>query len=150
MATQQIILREDLSNLGEAGDVVTVRAGYARNFLIPQGKASVATKGKIKEIEHHKRVVDEQVNKQRKEQMQVRDRIQAIEITIPMQAGEEGKLFGSVTTATIAELLLEKGEEIDRRKIDLAEPIKALGEYKVGIKLFRDVVASIKVSVVAA
>ncbi len=150
MAMQQILLLEDIPKLGEAGDVVTVKAGYARNFLVPQGKAGVATKGKIREIEHHKRVTEEKVNKLRKEQMRVRDRIQAIELSIPMQAGEEGKLFGSVTTAHIAELMAEKGEEIDRRKIELEEPIKALGEYKVGIKLFRDVVASIKVSVVAA
>jgi len=150
MAHQQVILQEDIPKLGQAGDVVKVKAGYARNYLVPQGKATIATKGGIKEIEHHKRIVAERVAKLRKGHIQERDLLQAIELEIAMQAGEEGKLFGSVTAAQIAQCLADRGAEVDRRKIELDEPIKAVGDYKVQIKLYRDVVASIKVKVVAA
>ena len=150
MANVQLILREDVSNLGEAGDLVSVKAGYARNYLIPKGVANIATKGNVKEIEHHKRVVAERVSKLRKDGISERDRLQEVVLNIEMQACEEGKLFGSVKTANIAELLSEKGYKIDRRKIDLAQPIKELGEYKVKIQLYRDVVALIQVNVVAA
>ncbi len=150
MANVQLILREDVSNLGEAGDLVSVKAGYARNYLIPKGVANIATKGNVKEIEHHKRVVAERVSKLRKDGISERDRLQEVVLNIEMQAGEEGKLFGSVKTANIAELLTEKGYKIDRRKINLAQPIKELGEYKVKIQLYRDVVALIQVNVVAA
>jgi len=150
MANVQLILREDVNNLGEAGDLVSVKAGYARNYLIPKGVANLATKGNVKEIEHHKRVVAERVAKLRKDGISERDRLQQVVLNIEMQAGEEGKLFGSVKTANIAELLAEKGYKIDRRKIDLAQPIKELGEYKVKIQLYRDVVALIQVNVVAA
>ncbi|MBW2713748.1 MAG: 50S ribosomal protein L9, partial [Deltaproteobacteria bacterium] len=126
------------------------KAGYARNYLIPKGVANLATKGNVKEIEHHKRVVAERVAKLRKDGISERDRLQQVVLNIEMQAGEEGKLFGSVKTANIAELLAEKGYKIDRRKIDLAQPIKELGEYKVKIQLYRDVVALIQVNVVAA
>jgi large subunit ribosomal protein L9 len=150
MANIQLILREDVSNLGEAGDLISVKAGYARNYLIPKGMANLATKGKVKEIEHHKRVVAERVSKLRKDGMHERDRLQAVVLTIEMQAGEEGKLFGSVKSANIAELLSEKGYSIDRRKIELEHPIKEIGEHKVKIQLYRDVVALVQVNVVAS
>ncbi len=150
MANVQLILREDVSTLGEAGDLVSVKAGYARNFLIPKGMANLATKGNVNEIEHHKRVVAERVSKLRKDGINERDQLQAVELTIEMQAGEEGKLFGSVKSANIAELLSEKGFSVDRRKIELEQPIKELGEHKVKIQLYRDVVALVQVNVVAS
>jgi len=150
MANIQLILREDVSNLGEAGDLISVKAGYARNYLIPKGMANLATKGNVSEIEHHKRVVAERVAKLHKDGINERDRLQAVVLTIEMQAGEEGKLFGSVKSANIAELLSEKGYSIDRRKIELDHPIKELGEHKVKIRLYRDVVALVQVNVVAS
>jgi large subunit ribosomal protein L9 len=150
MSNVQLILREDVNNLGEAGDLVAVKAGYARNYLIPKGMANLATKGNVNEIEHHKRVVAERVAKLRKDGIHERDQLQAVVLTIEMQAGEEGKLFGSVKSANIAELLKEKGIDVDRRKIDLDQPIKELGEHKVKIQLYRDVVALVQVNVVAS
>jgi large subunit ribosomal protein L9 len=150
MANIQLILREDVSNLGEAGDLISVKAGYARNYLIPKGMANLATKGNVSEIEHHKRVVAERVAKLHKDGINERDRLQAVVLTIEMQAGEEGKLFGSVKSANIADLLSEKGYSIDRRKIELDHPIKELGEHKVKIRLYRDVVALVQVNVVAS
>jgi large subunit ribosomal protein L9 len=146
----KLILREDVPNLGEAGDVVTVRPGYARNYLLPQGKAMPATEGRIAEVEHHKRVVTERMERERKAQEAHRDRIQGIALSVEMLAGEEGKLFGSVTSTQIAELLAARGVEIDRRKIELAEPIKQVGEHEISVRLFRDVVAKVKLSVTAA
>jgi large subunit ribosomal protein L9 len=152
MAHQQVklILREDVPNLGLAGDVVTVKPGYARNYLLPQGKAMPATEGRIAEVEHHRRVVAERMERERRSQEAQRDRIQSVSLRVEVLAGEEGKLFGSVTAAQIAELLGAKGVEVDRRKIELAEPIKQVGEHEVSIRLFRDVVAKVKLEVVAA
>jgi large subunit ribosomal protein L9 len=146
----KLILREDVPNLGQAGDVVTVRPGYARNYLLPQGKAIPATEGRIAEVEHHRRVVAERMERERRAQEAHRDRIQGIALSVEMLAGEEGKLFGSVTAAQIAELLAAKGVEVDRRKIELAEPIKQVGSHEVSVRLFRDVVAKVKLEVLAS
>lgn len=146
----KVILREDVTSLGDAGSVVSVKPGYAFNFLLPQGKAILASEGKLRELEHHKRVVAEQVARERKQLDAARDRLQQVVLEITAQAGEEGRLFGSVTAIQIAELLAAKGHEIDRRKIQLDEPIKELGEHEVGIRLHRDVIAKLKVKVVAA
>jgi large subunit ribosomal protein L9 len=127
-----------------------VKPGYAFNFLLPQGKAILASEGKLRELEHHKRVVAEQVARERKQLDSARDRLQQVVLEITAQAGEEGRLFGSVTAIQIAELLAAKGHEVDRRKIQLDEPIKELGEHEVGILLHRDVIAKLKVKVVAA
>lgn len=150
MALVKLILREDVNQLGQAGDLVSVKPGYARNFLVPQGKAIPATDRRVRELEHHRRVVAEEVERQRRGQEAERDRIQNLSLEVRAQAGEEGKLFGSVTAQNVADLLAEKGVTIDRRKIDLAEPIKELGEHAISIKLYRDVVAKLKISVVAA
>lgn len=146
----KVILREDVTSLGDAGAVVSVKPGYAFNFLLPQGKAILASEGKLRELEHHKRVVAEQVARERKQLDSARDRLQQVVLEITAQAGEEGRLFGSVTAIQIAELLAAKGHEVDRRKIQLDEPIKELGEHEVGIRLHRDVIAKLKVKVVAA
>ena len=145
----KLILRESVPSLGEAGDLVTVRPGFARNFLLPQKKAILATEGNVRELEHKQRVVAAKVAKERKEHEGLRDRIQAVALTVRARAGEEGKLFGSVTSAQIAELLAAAGVTVDRRKIQLDEPIKELGEHIVEIRLQRDLVAKVKVVVSA-
>ena len=149
MAQVQLILQEAVSNLGEAGDLVRVRPGYARNYLIPQGKAIFATDARVKELEHHRRIVNEKVAQQMTELEAVKARIEALGLEIPARVGEEGKLFGSVTVLQIHELLAAEGFEIDRRRIGLGEPIKEAGEHRVAVKLHRDVSAELKVTVTA-
>ena len=150
MAQVKLILTEDVPSLGEAGDVVSVKPGFARNYLLPQGKAVPATDAKVKEIEHHKRVIAERVARERKQLDAERDRLERVELEIAANAGEEGKLFGSVTAAQLAELLEARGISVDRRKIQLDEPIKEVGEHVVAIRLHRDVVARVRVKVSAA
>jgi large subunit ribosomal protein L9 len=146
----KLILRQDVASLGDAGEVVSVKPGYAFNYLLPQGKAILASEGNMRELEHHKRVVAEQTARERKSMEADRDRLQQLVLEISAQAGEEGRLFGSVTAIQIAELLASKGHTVDRRKIQLDEPIKELGEHEVGLRLHRDVVAKLKVKVIAA
>jgi large subunit ribosomal protein L9 len=150
MAQVKLILSEDVPNLGEAGDVVNVKPGYARNYLLPRGMAAVATESRVKELEHHKRVITEKLAKQLKDLEAVRNRLQALTLETTAQAGEEGKLFGSVTSQNVVELLVQKGFEIDRRKIDLPQPIKSVGEHEIPIKLRREFVAKVKLVVSAA
>jgi large subunit ribosomal protein L9 len=146
----KVILREDVTSLGDAGAVVSVKPGYAFNFLLPRGKAILASEAKLKQLEHDKRVVAEHIARERKTLEAQRDRLSAVLLEVSVQAGEEGRLFGSVTAIQIAELMAAKGHEVDRRKILLDEPIKELGDHEVGIRLHRDVVAKVKVKVVAA
>jgi large subunit ribosomal protein L9 len=143
----KLILREAVPNLGEAGDLVAVRPGFARNYLLPQGKAILATEGNVRELEHKKRVVAARIAKERKEHEALRDRIQALALRVTARAGEEGKLFGSVTAAQIAERLAAEGAPVERRQIHLDEPIKELGEHTVEVRLQRDLVARVKVVV---
>jgi len=150
VAQIQVILNEDVPSLGDAGDVVAVKPGYARNYLLPQGKAILATKARIAEVAHHKRVIAEKMARELKHLEAAKAELEKVQLEIQMQAGEEGRLFGSVTSAAIAELLAEKGFEIDRRKITLPEPIKEIGEHTVPIKLRGELVAKVKLSVVAA
>jgi len=138
-------------NLGDAGEVVSVKPGFARNFLIPQGKAIAATAANVRELEHQKRVIAERVARELRQLEGERAKIEGVAIEITAQAGEEGRLFGSVTAAQIAEqLLAERGLEVDRRRIALAEPIKQLGDHDVTVRLHRQLSATIKVKVVAA
>jgi large subunit ribosomal protein L9 len=150
MAQVKLILTQDVPSLGEAGDVVSVKPGFARNYLLPQGKAVPATDAKVNEIEHHKRVIAERVARERKELEGERERLERVALEITAHAGEEGKLFGSVTAAQVAELLAAQGFSVDRRKIQLDEPIKELGEHVVAIRLHRDVIARVTVKVGAA
>jgi large subunit ribosomal protein L9 len=143
----KLILRESIHNLGEVGDLVSVRPGYARNYLIPKGKAILATESRVAELEHHKRIVAEKVARAMKDLQAAKDRLESLEVEVNARAGEEGRLFGSVTSAQIGELLAERGFVIDRRRIDLKEPIKELGEHAVPIKLHREVIASLKLTV---
>ncbi len=147
MALVKVILSEDVLNLGEAGDLVSVKPGYARNFLLSQGKADLATEANVKQLEHQKRVVAEKVAKDLKDLRVIADRVRDTVIEVTANAGEDGKLFGSVTTAQIAQLLQEKGIEVDRRKIGLSEPIRQVGEHPVDVRLHRELVVEIKVVV---
>ncbi len=150
MRQVRLILSEDVATLGEAGDLVNVKPGYARNFLIPQGKAIPATEARMRELEHHRRVVTEKVARDLKELNQRKREVEGSVVEIAAQIGEEGRLFGSVTAAQIAEELAQQGHKVDRRKLELAEPIKEAGEYEVPLRLHREVVATIKVKVVGA
>ncbi|HPG26450.1 MAG: 50S ribosomal protein L9 [Spirochaetaceae bacterium] len=146
----QVILSEDVHNLGDAGEIVRVKPGFARNFLIPQGKAMPATAERVNEVEHKKRVIAEKRAKELKDLQAVKAKLDGMALEITAQAGEEGRLFGSVTAANLAELLAEKGLEVDRRKIVLGEPIKSVGEHTVAVRLRSDVQAEFKVTVNAA
>jgi large subunit ribosomal protein L9 len=150
MAQIKIILREDVYGLGEAGSVVSVRPGYARNFLLPEGKAILATESSVKELEHHQRAIADKVAKEMKSHRALKDRLEGLRLTISAQVGEEGKLFGSVTSREIADLINAQGIELDRRKIDLSDPIKEAGAHTVAVRLHKDVVAQVKLEVTAA
>lgn len=150
MALVKLILREEVHGLGDAGDVVEVKPGYARNYLVPLGKAAQASAAKIQQLEHHKRQIAEKVAKQLKDLKKTKAQLEKLSLEVEAKAGEEGKLFGSVTAAQVAELLAEKGFEIDRRKLGMSEPIKEVGEHAVELRLNSGVVATLKIVVAAA
>ncbi len=150
MAQVRVILRDDVGKLGIAGELVGVKPGYARNYLVPKGLATLATESNIKELEHHRRAIAEKTEKLVQEMQAERKAVEQVKLQVEAQAGEEGKLFGSVTAMNIAELLAEQGVVVDRRKIDLKEPIKTVGEHTVSIKLHREVAAEIQITVKAA
>jgi large subunit ribosomal protein L9 len=144
----QVILLEDVSSLGKAGDLVKVAAGFGRNYLIPQKKAILATEKGIKTLEHQKRLVQHRMAKTKKDIQRTAQEIETLSCTFAKSVGESGKLFGSVTTMEIEAYLKENGIEVDRKKIHLEEPIKSVGMFTVPIKLHPDVVANLKVWVV--
>ncbi|HEY5649416.1 MAG TPA: 50S ribosomal protein L9 [Nitrospiria bacterium] len=146
----KVILKEDVDSLGRMGDMVSVKSGYARNFLLPQNKAVEATKRNVKTLEHEKRLIAVKANKIKKEFEVLAQKIQSSPVTIPVQVGEEGKLFGSVTNKDIAEALSKQGVELDKRKIELEGPLKEVGEVTVPVRLHHDVTAKLKVSIVSA
>jgi large subunit ribosomal protein L9 len=143
----QVILTEDIPKLGDAGDVVRVKDGYGRNFLLPRGMALLATPGRVRELGHKKQVVAEKQRKDMGRQQGVAQQISGLEFEFEVRASTEGKLFGSVTNADIAERLHEKGFKVDRRKIELSDPIKQVGEYPVAVRLHREVTAEVTVRV---
>ncbi len=145
----QVILREDIENLGKIGDLVKVADGYARNYLMPSKKAIEATPKNLNAMNHAKKMVSDRLRKLKKEAAADADRIKALAITIKAKAGEEGKLFGSVTSMDIAEAMKAQGVTIDKRKIVLDEPIKRLGDFTIAVKLPADVTAEFKLTVVA-
>jgi large subunit ribosomal protein L9 len=150
MAQVRLILKEEVYGLGEAGDLVSVKPGYARNFLLPQHKAEIATESRVKAFEHQKAVIAEKLAKEMKDVEAVKRKIEKLHLEFEAAAGDGGKLFGSITSAHIAEQLAGKGVEVDRRKIDLKEPIKSVGEHEVTVKVRREVHATIKLTVTAA
>lgn len=145
----QVILKEDVPNLGRSGDVVNVKPGYGRNYLIPRGLAVYATPKNVSRIDHEKRVIEKRSQKLLKDAQAVKDRIEQLSINISRPVGAGDKLYGSVGTRDIADALKDAGVPVDHRKIVLEEPIKSLGMFTVDIKLARDVVAKLKVWVVA-
>jgi large subunit ribosomal protein L9 len=149
MAAMEVILTEDVAKLGHAGELVKVKPGFARNYLLPRGMALLATAGRIADIEHKKRVIDEAQRRLVGSLEAVAKRLGAVELEFQMQAGEEGKLFGSVTAADIHRQLVDRGFDVERRKIDLDSPVKQVGEYQVPIRLHRQVVTEIKIRVVS-
>jgi large subunit ribosomal protein L9 len=142
-----VLLREDVDNLGQRGQVVRVRAGYGRNYLLPQGLAINATTGNKKMIEEQKRVLAKREERERKTAQNESANLSGVELRFERKVGEHGILFGSVTVLDIAEALKEKGYTIERRKIVLKEPIKEVGDYEIAVKLHRDVTPAIKVLV---
>jgi len=143
-----LLLKADVDGLGFCGDEVKVRDGYGRNYLIPQGKAILATPKNVKQFNHQKMVVQGKVKKIINSANELAEKIGKVNCTIKKKVGEQGKLFGSVTTQEIMEVLRANGIEVDKRKIQPAEPIKALGEFQVPIKLHTEVIGKINVSVV--
>ncbi|MCK5913168.1 MAG: 50S ribosomal protein L9 [Desulfuromusa sp.] len=144
-----IILKENVDGLGTIGDVVTVKAGYARNYLVPKGFASIANARNVKELEHQKRQLSRKLEKVTKDAEGIKARIEKVTCEFTQRAGEEGKLFGSITSMDLEAKLQEAGIEISRKKIQLGEPIKSLGEHTVPVKLDAGVVAELKVVVAA-
>jgi len=144
-----VILRENVDGLGTIGDVVSVKAGYARNYLLPQGLASVADSRNVKELDHQKRQLSRKLEKATKDAEGVKARIEKVTCEFTQRAGEEGKLFGSVTSMDLEAKLQVAGIEISRKKIQLGDAIKTLGEHIVPVKLDAGVVAELKVVVSA-
>ncbi len=144
----QIILRQDYQNLGEMGDIVEVKDGYARNYLIPRKIGFPATKGNLRTLEEEKKQRELRQKKELMQAQKLSEELEKISITIPMKVGEDDKLFGSVTSQMIADALKEKGFNIDKRIIELPEQIKALGIYTVNLNLYTGVTGKIKVWVV--
>ena len=142
-----VILTQDIEKLGEAGDVVKVKPGYGRNYLLPRGMAMLATEGRVKELDHKRRVVDDRVRKDVAGHQLVARQLEGLTLEFEVKVGEEGKLFGSVTSADIWRQLTERGFTVERRKIDVGDPIKQVGEYDVTVKLHREVGAAFRVKV---
>ncbi len=147
MAHTTILLREDIDTLGGRGEIVKVKAGYARNYLLPKGLATLATKGNLKQIEQEREALLKRAAAERSTAEAQRDQMSNIALSFERKSGEHGHLFGSVTSMDIAEAMKQKGYEIDRRKIMLREAIKETGEYTVNVKLHREVVLEVPVTV---
>ena len=147
MATTNILLREDIEHLGGRGEVVKVRAGYARNYLLPRGLALLATKGNVKQVEAERAALLRKVATEKNAAQLQADQMKGIVLNFERKAGEEGHLFGSVTSMDIADALKAKGYEIDRRKITLKDAIKTTGAFTVPVKLHREVVLEVPVNV---
>ncbi|UCE63924.1 MAG: 50S ribosomal protein L9 [Nitrospirota bacterium] len=144
----KVILKENVDGLGYLGDLLTVADGYARNYLLPRGKAVVADPRSLKSFEHLKRVAAQHTKKELQGLEELGNKIGQVSLTFPVQTGKDDKLFGSVTSKDIAEGLEGQGFAIDRRKIQLAQPLKELGTFSVPIKLHREVVKEISVALV--
>jgi len=146
----KVILISKVHGLGDTGDLVSVKDGYANNYLIPQGKALAATTGNVKALEHQKRIVAARVEKERKAAQTFAEKLSSVSLTLHRHAGEEDRLFGSVTARDIADALEAEGIQVEHHAVQLEEPIKALGVYTVPIRLHADVSVNIKVWVVGS
>lgn len=144
----KVILRKNFDQLGKVGDVVNVKDGYARNYLIPRQIAYQATAGNIRALEEEKKQIQKREAKELEEAQKLAAELEKVSVTIPVKVGEEDKIFGTVTNQMIVDALKEKGFEIDKRKVEITEQIKSLGIYTVAVKLHSNVTASIKTWVV--
>ena len=144
----KVILTENIPSLGLPGTVVEVARGYARNFLIPQGKAMEATPSNLARFEAQRARLSQQLDKEKESALELASRLAAVSLTIPQRVGESDRLYGSVTNAVIAQALTEKGFTVDRKQLELEEPIKKLGMYQVTLRLAPEVKAQITVEVV--
>jgi len=143
----KLILKETVERVGKMGEIVNVADGYARNYLLPKGLGLLTTPRNVKELEHLKRVVEDKIKKEKRQLEDAARKISAITVTIPVQVGEEGQLFGSVTARDIADAILAQGITVDRHNIILEKPIKELGSIYVPVKMGLDITAQIKVEV---
>ena len=146
-ATIQLVLQHDVDNVGKSGDLVKVRPGYARNYLLPRSLAVPATTAQVNRIAHEKAVALAKGEKLRKESKDIAEKLSGLTIKLARAVGDDGKLFGSVTTKEIEAAIKAQGFLVDRKKMHLAEPIKALGTYEIPLKLVSDVTAILKVEV---
>jgi large subunit ribosomal protein L9 len=144
----EIILRQAVENLGKPGDVVKVKSGYARNYLLPHGLAFEATPGNLKRIQQERDRLEAAENERRSAAQSIAEKLEQVSLTFSARVGDEGKLFGSVTAADVAQQLEAQGFHIEKRQIDLHEPIKALGVYRVPIRLHADVKPEVRVWVI--
>jgi large subunit ribosomal protein L9 len=144
----KLILREDVDKLGESGDIVEVRAGYGRNYLIPQGKAIMATDGALKQVERMREQAERRAELTVERAQDMAERLETTSVTIPVEVGEDERIHGSVTTQDVADALAERDIDIDKRKITIEQDIKTLGEYTATISLISEIKAQIKVWVV--
>jgi large subunit ribosomal protein L9 len=145
----EVILREHVENLGRRGEIVKVADGYARNYLLPRRLALLATEGNKKQVERERVKYEAKEAEERKIAEAIAARLDTIEVVLERKVGETEALYGSVTTSDVAEALIDKGFQIDRRKLQLAEPIKRIGSFEIPVKLHRDVTAHVKLRVVA-
>lgn len=145
----KVILRADVENLGSLGDVVEVKPGYGRNYLLPQGLAMIASPANLKAFEHERKKLQAKMDALRAEAKGMQGRLEALEIVIPMHVGENDKLYGSVTSTIIGDAIIAQGLEIDRRRILIDAPIRSLGVHPVRVRLHADVIASIPVKVIS-
>lgn len=149
MAAMEVILRQDIKTLGKAGELVKVKPGYARNYLLPQGLAFEASEGNRKRIEAEGKSRAVRESQERSEAQALAGKLSGIAITLTRKAGEGDRLFGSITSQDIADALAAKGHVIDKRKIELEHPIKTIGEHTVPVQLFPDVTAALRITVAA-
>lgn len=145
----EVVLKEDIENLGHMGDVVKVKDGYARNYLLPRGLVVLANNRNLKALEHEQRMIGQRRERLTKEAQGISDKLAGVSLEFTAKVGEEGRLFGSVTTMDIEKALKEQGFEVERRRIVLDAPIKNVGDYEVPIRLRPEVMPSIKVKVVS-
>ena len=145
----EVILRDDVPNLGKIGDVVRVRPGYARNFLLPRGLAVEANRKNLRMLEHHKRVIGAKAQREHQAAEAAAAQIEGLRLSVRAKVGDEGRLFGSVTNLDVERLLAERGVTVDRRRIALEDPIKQLGTYRIEVQVGRGVRATVELTVEA-
>ena len=143
-----VILKKEVDNLGRAGDIVRVKPGYGRNFLIPRGMALLATRGNVAQHEHHKRAIEAEQQRMRATQQKLADRLKTTTVSIARKAGKDSKLFGSVSSRDIVEALAMQNIELDRRAVQLPDPIRETGTHEVVVRFSVDIQVPLKVNVV--